>query len=39
MNKKNWISILLNDTVSDDIIFQLLDESHSFTLNKRKHNK
>ena len=31
MNKKNWISILLNDTVPDQVLFALLDESHRFT--------
>ena len=36
MNKKNWISILLNDTVPDKILLNLLDESHTFTLSKRK---
>ena len=35
MNKKNWISILLNDTVPDDFLFNLLDESHAFTLPKK----
>ena len=34
MNKKNWISILLNDMVPDDFLFELLDESHTFTLPK-----
>lgn len=36
MNKKNWISILFNDTVPDKILLALLDESHAFTLSKRK---
>ena len=36
MNKKYWVSILLNDTVSDDLLFELLDESHTFTLSKRQ---
>ncbi len=35
MNKKNWISILLNDTVPDKVLLALLDESHHFTINKR----
>lgn len=39
MNKKNWISIVLNDTVSDDMLFILLDESHAFTLGIRVKNK
>ncbi len=28
MNKEDWISILLNDTVSDDVICKLIDESY-----------
>ena len=39
MNKKNWISILLNDTVLDKVLFDLLDESHNFTQNKHQRNK
>ena len=39
MNKKNWISILLNDTIPDQALFSLLDESHSFTLPKKRRNK
>ena len=35
MNKKNWISILLNDTVPDKVLFDLLDESHRFTIKKQ----
>jgi predicted DNA-binding protein (MmcQ/YjbR family) len=35
MNKKNWISILLNDTVPDKVLLDLLDESHRFTTKKR----
>ena len=39
MNKKNWISILLNDIVPDDFLFELLDKSHTFTLSKKTcHN-
>ena len=34
MNKKNWISILLNDTVPDKVLLDLLAESHAFTLPK-----
>ncbi|MBO6145547.1 MAG: MmcQ/YjbR family DNA-binding protein [Bacilli bacterium] len=30
MNKKDWISIILNDTLEDDIIFTLIDESYNF---------
>ena len=39
MNKKNWISILLNDTVPDPVLLGLLDESHAFTLSKHQHNR
>lgn len=28
MNKKSWISIVLNDTLDDEIIFSLIDESY-----------
>ncbi len=35
MNKKYWISIILDETVSDDKIMQLIEESHSFTENKK----
>ena len=34
MNKKNWISIQLDETISGEFLFTLLDESHSFTLVK-----
>ena len=36
MNKKSWITISLDDTISDDLLFSLVDESHSFTINKKK---
>lgn len=36
MNKKYWISILLNDTVPDNLLFELLGESHTFTLSKKE---
>ncbi len=29
MNKKSWISIILNDTVSDEIIFKLISDSYN----------
>jgi predicted DNA-binding protein (MmcQ/YjbR family) len=35
MNKKNWISILLNDTVPDKVLLTLLDESHRFTIKNK----
>lgn len=31
MNKKYWISIVLDDTIDDKDIYKLLDESHSYT--------
>ena len=31
MNKKNWISVILDGTVRDELIQLLLDESYSFT--------
>ena len=30
MNRKNWISILLNDTVDDDELFRLIAQSRAF---------
>ncbi len=35
MNKKDWISLILNDTISDDIIINLLDKSYEI-INKKK---
>lgn len=29
MNKKDWISIVLNDTIEDNIIFSLIDKSYN----------
>ena len=29
MNKKDWISIILNDTLSDDVVCSLIDESYN----------
>ena len=34
MNKNNWISIILNDTLKDDEIFKLIDESRKIISNK-----
>jgi len=36
MNKTNWISILLDGTVSDDQILDLLDMSYQMTAKKKK---
>ena len=35
MNKKSWITIILNDTVSDERIMSLIDESYSYTVKNR----
>lgn len=34
MNKNDWISIILNDTISDDKIYSLIDESYNL-INER----
>ena len=39
MNKKSWITIVLDDSVSDETLFALLEESHAFTLGKRGKSK
>ena len=36
MNKKNWLTITLNDTVPDEFLLELVDESHAFTVGKHK---
>ncbi|MBO6281001.1 MAG: MmcQ/YjbR family DNA-binding protein [Alphaproteobacteria bacterium] len=36
MNKKNWLTITLDESVSDDVLLKLIDESHTFTLRKHK---
>ena len=36
MNKKFWISIILDDSVDDKIVMELIEESHSFTIKKKK---
>ena len=36
MNKTNWLSILLNETVPDEQILELLDMSFQLTANKKK---
>ncbi len=35
MNKINWLSIILEGNIKDEIIFDLIDKSHAFTL---QHN-
>lgn len=34
MNKKSWLTVTLDDTLSDEQILELLNESHAFTLGK-----
>ena len=36
MNKKNWITVSLDDTLQDDVIFSLIEESHRLTEKKKK---
>ncbi len=36
MNKKNWITILLDDTLSDEEIMECLEESHQYTEEKKE---
>ena len=35
MNKKNWISVILGEDVTDETVYRLLDESHAFTVTKK----
>lgn len=35
MNKKSWISIILDDTINDDLIMELIDESYSYTVSTK----
>ena len=35
MNKKSWITLILDDTLDDETIMALIDKSHGFTLGKR----
>ena len=34
MNKKYWISIILDDTIKDNTIFELINESYLYTIKK-----
>ena len=34
MNKKYWITVILDETVSDENIMELIEESHSFSTKK-----
>lgn len=39
MNKKYWITIILDDSLPDETILELIEESHSFTTKKRTLTK
>ena len=39
MNKKNWISVILNDTVSDEKIMNLIAKSYSYTVTNKNNVK
>ena len=36
MNKKYWISVVLNDTLPDETVMALIEESHSFSCPKKR---
>jgi len=36
MNKKSWITIVLDGSVTDSVLFDLINESHAFSLKKTK---
>ena len=36
MNKKNWITVILNDTISDERIMSLMEKSYSYTVTNIK---
>ena len=36
MNKKSWITVILDDSLPDEKIMELIEESHSFTIKKPK---
>ncbi|MBR3898111.1 MAG: MmcQ/YjbR family DNA-binding protein [Bacilli bacterium] len=38
MNKKSWISVILDDTLKDEVIFDLIEESYSYTVEVLKSN-
>ena len=39
MNKKSWITIILDDTLSDKYIMDLIDESYSYTVGVLKSSE
>lgn len=36
MNKKTWITVILNETVTDDELLALINESHQYSLKKKR---
>ena len=36
MNKKYWVSVILDETLSDDKIAKLIEESHGYTVKRKK---
>lgn len=38
MNKKYWITIILDDSIQDEKIMELIEESYSYTVKKTKGN-
>lgn len=36
MNKKNWITLILDGTIKDEDLFELLNESYAYTIVKKK---
>ena len=39
MNKKSWITLTLDETLSDDLIMDLIEESYSYTIKIKKTKK
>ena len=39
MNKENWISVLLDGSVDENMIFNLVDMSYDLTKDKKKNRK
>lgn len=39
MNKKSWLTIILDESISDDRIMELIAESYAFTLKKPRKTK
>lgn len=36
MNKENWITIILDETIPDEEILELIEESHNFTIKSKE---